>query len=86
MQRAFVFVKVQPGHEKQVMSELMKYDEVREVHVIGGDWDLLALLEIRREIVAPSDEMIYDFVVERIRKIGHIQNTQTIVPHLSIFK
>jgi DNA-binding Lrp family transcriptional regulator len=86
MQRAFVFVKVQPGHEKQVMSELMKHDEVREVHVIGGDWDLLALLEVRREIVAPSDETIYNFVVERIRKIDHIQNTQTIVPHLSVSK
>jgi len=85
-QRAFILLKVEPGHEREVMRELAGHDEVREVHVIGGEWDVLAVLEVRREIIAPSDEQVYNYVVDRLRKVRHVQDTKTLIPHLSTFK
>ena len=43
---AFVFVDVAPGRDKKVLDKLMKYDEVVEAHLIAGQYDILAVLEL----------------------------------------
>jgi DNA-binding Lrp family transcriptional regulator len=82
-QKAFVLVKVQPGKEKRVMDDLLKLDDVKEVHIVPGEWDLLAVLEIEREFVVPSDQKVYSLVMEGIGKIKHIQDTNTMVSQFS---
>ena len=83
MVRAFVFVDVTPGKEKEVMDELLEHDEVVEVHVVSGEHDLLAILQVRREMVAPSAEEVMDFVLHKISDISDLVNTETMVPLLS---
>jgi DNA-binding Lrp family transcriptional regulator len=78
-QKAFVLVKVEPGHEKQVMDELLKLNDVKEVHIVPGEWDLLAIIETEREAVVPSDQKVYNVVMEGVEKIKHIQDTNTMV-------
>ena len=78
-QIAFVLVKVEPGHEKQVMDELLKLNDVKEVHIVPGEWDLLAIIETEREAVVPSDQKVYNVVMEGVEKIKHIQDTNTMV-------
>jgi len=82
-QKAFVLIKVEPGHEKQVMDGLLKIAEVKEVHVVPGEWDLLAEVISEREIVAPSDEKVYKIVLDKIEKVKHIQDSNTMVSQLS---
>ncbi len=82
-QKAFVLVKVAPGHEKKVLEDLMKIDEVREAHIVPGEWDVLAVVSSKREIVAPSDERVYRVVLDKINKIRHIQDTNTMVSQFS---
>lgn len=82
-QKAFVLVKVEPGHEKQVMDDLLKLSDVKEVHIVPGEWDLLAVLETEREAVVPSDQKVYSVVMEGIEKIKHIQDTNTMVSQFS---
>jgi DNA-binding Lrp family transcriptional regulator len=82
-QRAFVLVKVAPGHERAVLEELMEIDEVREAHIVPGEWDILAVVSSKREIVAPSDERVYRVVLDKINKIRHIQDTNTMVSQFS---
>ena len=82
-QKAFVLVKVAPGHEKKVLDELMGIDEVREAHIVPGEWDILAVVSSKREIVAPSDERVYRVVLDKINKIRHIQDTNTMVSQFS---
>ena len=82
-QKAFVLVKVAPGHEKKVLEELMNIDEVREAHIVPGEWDILAVVSSKREIVAPSDERVYRVVLDKINKIRHIQDTNTMVSQFS---
>ncbi|MDV3292881.1 MAG: Lrp/AsnC ligand binding domain-containing protein [Nitrososphaerales archaeon] len=82
-QKAFVLLKVRPGHEKRVMDDLLKLPEVREVHIVPGQWDLIAIVEIEKEAVVPSDRKVYSVVMDRIGKIKHVQDTDTMVSQFS---
>lgn len=82
-QKAFVLIKVDPGHEDDVMDDLFKLDEVKEVHVVPGEWDLLAVVQAEKEIALPSDEKVYELVMRKIQKIKHIKDTNTMVSHFS---
>ncbi len=78
-QKAFVLIKVAPGHEEDVVDSLMKIPDVREAHIVPGDWDILAVISSEKEIVVPSDEKVYRLVLQKISKISHVQDTNTLV-------
>ncbi len=82
-QKAFILLKVAPGHEKQVVEQLMKIHEVREAHIVPGEWDILAVVESKKEVVVPSDAKVYGIVMDRVMKIKHIQDTATLVSQFS---
>jgi len=81
--KAFVLIKTDPGHEKKVVQDLMDIKEVQEAHVIPGEWDIMAVLKIPKEIVVPGDQKVYNLVMERIVKIKHVQDTNTMVSQYS---
>ncbi len=82
-QKAFVLIKVSPGHEKDVVDDLMKVKEVQEAHVVPGEWDVLAVVNAQKEIVVPSDQKVYNLVMDKIVKIRHVQDTNTMVSQFS---
>lgn len=82
-QKSFVLIKTEPGHEKKVIDSLLKINDVKEVHVVPGEWDLLAILSSEKDVVVPSDEKVYRLVLDKISKIKHIQDTNTMVSHFS---
>lgn len=87
--RAFVFVDVAPGKDRRVLDKLLEYDEVVEAHVITGQYDVLAVLEFElygKEVFASFQETASKFVVERIRRLKDVNDTNTIIPTLSLTK
>jgi DNA-binding Lrp family transcriptional regulator len=82
-QKAFILLKVEPGTEKHVIDDLLKIEEIRAVHIIPGDWDLLAEVVAEKEIVVPSDQKVYTVVMDKIRKVKHIEDTNTMVSQFS---
>lgn len=87
--RAFVFIDVTPGKDKKVAEKLLKYNEVVEVHMITGEHDILAVLEFElyaKQIFTSFQETVSKFVLDRIRKLGCVQDTNTIIPSLSLSK
>ncbi len=82
-QKAFVLVKASPGHEKEVIDDLMKIKEVQEAHIVPGEWDVLAVVNSQKEIVVPSDQKVYNLVMDKIVKIKHVQDTNTMVSQFS---
>ncbi len=78
-----MLIKVAPGHERQVMDNLLKLDGVREVHIVPGEWDLLAIVEAEKGIVTPGDEKVYNLVMMKIAKTKYVQDTNTMVSHFS---
>jgi DNA-binding Lrp family transcriptional regulator len=85
-QKAFVLLRADTGHARGVADHLMKLGEVKEAHIIAGDWDLLAVIEVDREAVSPTDESVLEVVMEKITKIAHVRRTSTIIPSFSQFK
>ncbi len=82
-QKAFVLIKVSPGHEKDVVDDLMKIKEVQEAHVVPGEWDILAVVNAQKEIVVPSDQKVYNLVMDKVVRIKHVQDTNTMVSQFS---
>ncbi len=81
--RAFVLIETDPGKEKEVMEKLLKFDEVKEVHLYAGEMDLIAVLETEREVVVPGSKKITDFVIDKVQSIAEVQDTETIIPTYS---
>ena len=82
-QKAFVLIKTAPGHERDVVDDLMKIKEVQEAHVIPGEWDILAVVSAQKEVILTSDQKVYALVMDKIVKIKHVQDTNTMVSQFS---
>ena len=85
--KGFVCLKVKSGRENQVMQELLKINVVSEVHMVAGAYDQLVVLEVRKTLFPPRyPETIMDIVVNRIRRISGVEDTETFVPDSSRIK
>lgn len=82
-QKAFILIKVSTGHAEDVMDALMKVPEVTEAHVVPGDWDIIAVVSAQKEVIVPSDEKVYRLVLDKIERIKHVQDTNTMVSQFS---
>lgn len=82
-QKAFVLIKVASGHVEDVVDALMKVPEVTEAHIVPGDWDIIAVINSQKEVIVPSDEKVYRLVLDKIEKIKHVQDTNTMVSQFS---
>jgi len=87
--RAFVLIDVSPGKERKIAEKLLKYNEIVEVHLITGEYDILAVLEFElygKQVFTSFQETASKFVLDKIRRLGFVQNTNTIIPSLSLSK
>ena len=86
--RAFVYIDTKPGKEKKIVEKLLKHDEVIEAHIITGQeaFDLLVLLDVKREIYESPTKTAGDFIINNIRKLSDVRETNTIIPAFSFSK
>jgi DNA-binding Lrp family transcriptional regulator len=82
-QKAFVLLKVAPGHVEDVVDALMKVPEVSEAHIIPGDWDIITVVNVQKEVIVPGDEKVYRLILDKIAKIRHVKDTSTMVSQFS---
>ncbi len=82
--RAFSYLKVRGGDLDRIRNLLETFDEVKELHFLTGDWDILVVLEFAPPTA--SKRRVLDFVTERIRGIPEILDTSTVVPEYSLTK
>ena len=83
IQKAFILIKADTGHEEDVIYALWKIPDIREVHIVPGLWDILAVVSTPKEIALPSDEKVYRLVLQKIEKIKHVRDTNTMVSQIS---
>src|SRR5437667_4972388 len=74
------------GQGVEVADALFKLAEVKEVHVIPGRHDIMAVVEVPRKLLEPDAQSIYWFIVERIKTIGDVTDTETLIPIVSASK
>jgi len=84
----FVFVDTETIDTKKILEKISRLPEVIEVHVISGQYDLLAVvnIELYGKAVFTSIQELAQETIEKIRKIEGVRDTNTIVPFYSVTK
>lgn len=82
--RAFTYLKVRGGDLERIREMLLGLSEVRELHLLTGDWDVFMVLEFPS--TPTSKRVVLDFVTSRIRTIPEVLDTSTLVPEYSVTK
>ncbi|HTT17086.1 MAG TPA: Lrp/AsnC ligand binding domain-containing protein [Thermoplasmata archaeon] len=83
--RALSYLKVKGGDLDRIRRLLEGLTEVKELHFLTGDWDILVVLEFP-PTATNRRRGVLDFVTERIRGIPEILDTSTLVPEYSVTK
>jgi DNA-binding Lrp family transcriptional regulator len=82
--RAFSYLKVKGGDLDRIRRMLEGLAEVKELHLLTGDWDILVVLDFPPTVT--NKRRVLEFVTERIRGIPEILDTSTLVPEYSVTK
>ncbi|MGD8960953.1 MAG: Lrp/AsnC ligand binding domain-containing protein [Desulfobacterales bacterium] len=80
---AFVLINVSAKKEIRLVDKLFKLDEVKEVHSVHGNVDVIAKIVLKRDLVSSDAETIGDFVHNKIRQISGVISSQTLIPGYS---
>jgi DNA-binding Lrp family transcriptional regulator len=73
MNKAWVLVNTIIGKEHQVLKELRKMPNIKEAHLVTGQYDILILIE------ATSMKQLNDLLMWNIRRQKDIVNTVTMI-------
>ncbi len=72
LETADVLVKSKVAHEMEVMSEILKIDDVKEVKGTFGVYDIFVTIN------APSSKKIEEIIIKKIRLIRNVVSTTTL--------
>ncbi len=73
MPKAFVLINVESGSEEEVLGEIRKIEGVEEAYYSYGVYDIITKIE------ADSMEKLRDKVTRKIRTIGRVRSTLTLI-------
>jgi len=80
---AFILMNVQAKKEARIVEKLFELEEVREIHSVHGDVDLLVKIQLTRDLLSSDAEMISQFVHEAVRQLPGVVKTKTLIPGFS---
>jgi hypothetical protein len=84
--KAFVLLNVRAENEGRILEKRFSLKEVREVQSIHGNRDILAKIELKRNLLSTDAEIVYVFVHDRLRQIPGPVSTRTLIPGRSGIK
>ena len=83
---AFVLMNVSARKEYRIIDKLFELKEVREIHAVHGDVDIIAKIVLTRDLVSSDAQIIGHFVHTHVRQLPGVVSTQTLIPGVSKIK
>lgn len=83
---AFILINLDAKEGFEILDKLYGVKEIKEVHSVHGNIDILVKSVLKRDLLASDSEVIAQFVEERIRRIPGIRSTITLIPGFSKVK
>lgn len=77
--RAFILIQTEPMREKDVMEELLNMEEVVEVHMITGEYDVLAVVQVKRHFLEADYDNVFNSAIAKIEGTKFVVDTNTII-------
>ncbi len=71
--KAFVLVSLGDGTEQEMLEQLKEYEEVKNVYILFGEWDILVEIELS------NAEQLGAFVMEKIRSRDDVKLTSSLI-------
>jgi len=71
MEQAFIGIKSESGKEREILEELKKIEEVKAAWIVYGPMDVRVLIEME------NLSQLNSIVLEKVRKIPNIFDTDT---------
>jgi hypothetical protein len=81
-----ILMNVQAKKEIKLMDKLFEQEEVKEVHSVHGDVDLVVKVVLTRDLLSSDAEIISQFVHEKVRQLPGVISTKTLIPGISKIK
>jgi len=81
-----ILMNVQASKEIKLMDKLFEQAEVKEVHSVHGDVDLVVKVVLTRDLLSSDAEIISQFVHEKVRQLPGVVSTKTLIPGISKIK
>ena len=81
-----ILINVQAKKEIKLMDKLFELEEVKEVHSVHGDVDLVLNAVLTRDLLSSDAEIISQFVHEKVRQLPGVVSTKTLIPGVSKIK
>ena len=81
-----ILMNVQASKEIKLMDKLFDLKEVKEVHSVHGDVDLVVKVVLTRDLLSSDAEIISQFVHEKVRQLSGVISTKTLIPGISKVK
>jgi hypothetical protein len=82
----FILMNVQARKEVKLIDRLFELEEVKEVHSVHGDVDVIVKAVLTRDLLTSDAEIISQFVHERVRQLPGVISTKTLIPGISKIK
>ncbi len=70
---AYILVRADAGKEREMLAKIRGAPEVKDAHIIYGEWDAIIKIEVK------DVESITSFVVDKLRKIDAVKLTSTMI-------
>ena len=70
---AYVLIGLVANREKAVFEKLSKKPEIKSLHILFGEWDMIA------EVQSESPENLANFVMNSIRSLKDVKLTSTLI-------
>ena len=70
---AYILISLKHSDENEIQEKLQKHKEVIDVHILFGEWDLMAKVDVS------SPEELGTFVMEKIRSLPDVRLTSTLI-------
>jgi len=71
--KAFVLVSLDGSGVRRFMNELQSFPQVREAHVLFGEWDVIAKVEF------PDAEQLATFIMDKLRNRTDVKLTSSLI-------
>jgi DNA-binding Lrp family transcriptional regulator len=70
---SYVFIKTNAGKTVQALTEIRKFPEIKEAHMVTGDYDIIAFLK------SNDIKELRNMVTGEIHKLDSVSSTATCV-------
>lgn len=79
-------MNVEAKREFRMIDRLYALDEIREIHSVHGEFDIIAKVVLTRDLIISDAETIGHFVHNQVRQLPGVVSTQTLIPGFSKIK